>query len=70
MNARYMIQRAKSFMEAVNNETSQEDKELDKLEDRNILIKKNHKQGFYTNKESLEKIEDLEKDVNDAIEDK
>ena len=70
MNARYIIQRAKSFMEDVNEKTSEKNNKLERLDDRNTLIKKNHKQGFYTTKESLEKIKDLEKDVNKVVDDK
>lgn len=50
-------------MEKANGETKKE-KELDVLDDRNTLIHKNHKQGFYSNKVAAEKINDLEKDVN------
>lgn len=70
MNARYIIQRAKSFMEDVNEKTPEKNNKLERLDDRNSLIKKNHKQGFYTTKESLEKIKDLEKDVNKVVDDK
>lgn len=59
----YFIQRAHSFMEKANGETKKE-KELDVLDDRNTLIHKNHKQGFYSNRVAAEKINDLEKDVN------
>lgn len=63
----YFIQRAHAFIEKVNSEeTSKKEKEIEKLEDRNTLIHKNHKQGFYSNKDAYEKIEDLEDDVKDA----
>lgn len=64
----YYIQRAHSFMEKVNNteKPTKKEKKIEELEDRNTLIEKNHKQGFYSNKDAAEKIKELEKDV-DAV---
>lgn len=65
MNA-YFIQRAHSFMEKANKseEKSKDEKKLEELEDRNTLITKNHKQGFYSNNDTIDKLNDLEKDVD------
>ena len=62
----YLIKRAHAFMEKVNGEDNmtKKEKEIEKLDERNTLIHKNHKQGFYSNKYAAEKIEDLEDDVN------